>query len=140
DLALFYGIQPEYFSVMRIPLLRGRLISQQETEKTPCAVDIDEDFANKAFPDQDPLGQHVNLVLINMQCVVVGVVGHVKHWGLDTDATSKVHSQIYIPFRQFPDSVMDLASTGSDYVIRTASDPYAIVPAIKHTVTGINGK
>jgi predicted permease len=140
DLALFYGVDPEYFSVMRIPLLRGRLLSQQETEKAPCAVDIDEDFARKAFPNQDPLGQHVNLELIGMQCAVVGVVGHVKHWGLDTDATSKVHSQIYIPFRQFPDRVMDLVSTGSDYVIRTSGDPYAIVPALKHMVANINGK
>jgi hypothetical protein len=140
DLSLFYGVDSDYFSVMRIPLLRGRLLSQQDTETAPCAVDIDEDFARKAFPNQDPLGQHVNLELINMKCAVVGVVGHVKHWGLDTDATSKVHSQIYIPFRQFPDGVMDLASTGSDYVVRTARDPYAIVPAMKHKVTDINGK
>jgi predicted permease len=140
DLALFYGVDPDYFSVMRIPLLRGRLLSQQETEKTPCAVDIDEDFARKAFPNQDPLGQHVNLELIGMQCAVVGVVGHVKHWGLDTDATSKVHSQIYIPFRQFPDGVMDLVSTGSDYVVRTSGDPYAVVPGLKHMVADINGK
>lgn len=140
DLALFYGIDPDYFSVMRIPLLRGRLLSQQDTEKTPCSVDIDEEFAHKAFPNQDPLGQHVNLELIGMQCAVVGIVGHVKHWGLDADATSKVHSQMYIPFRQFPDSVMDLGSTGSDYVIRTARDPYSVVPALKHTVTDINGK
>ena len=140
DLALFYGVDPDYFNVMRIPLLRGRLLSQQDTEKVPCSVDIDEEFAQKAFPNQDPLGQHVNLELIGMQCAVVGIVGHVKHWGLDTDATSKVHSQMYIPFRQFPDSVMDLGSTGSDYVVRTAREPYAIVPAIKHTVTDINGK
>jgi predicted permease len=140
DLALFYGIDPDYFSVMRIPLMRGRLLSRQDTEKVPCAVDIDEDFAHKAFPSQDPLGQHVNLELIGMQCAVVGIVGHVKHWGLDTDATSKVHSQIYIPFRQFPDSVMDLGSTGSDYVVRTAREPYAVVPGLKHTVSDINGK
>jgi predicted permease len=140
DLALFYGVDPDYFSVMRIPLLRGRLLSQQETERAPCAVDIDEDFAHKAFPGQDPLGQHVNLELIGMQCAVVGVVGHVKHWGLDTDATSKVHSQIYIAFRQFPDGVMDLVSTGSDYVVRTAHDPYAVVPGLKRTIAGINGK
>jgi putative ABC transport system permease protein len=86
------------------------------------------------------LGQHVNLELIGMQCAVVGVVGHVKHWGLDTDATSKVHSQIYIPFRQFPDGVMDLVSTGSDYVVRTSGDPYAVVPGLKHMVADINGK
>jgi putative ABC transport system permease protein len=140
DLALFYGVDADYFNVMRIPLLRGRLLQQQDTEKAPCAVDVDEDFAKKAFPGEDPLGQHVNLELISMQCQVVGVVGHVKHWGLDADATAKVHSQIYIAYRQFPDKVMDLASTGTDYLIRTAGDPYAVVPALKRTVTAINGK
>ncbi|HET6936783.1 MAG TPA: ABC transporter permease [Candidatus Angelobacter sp.] len=140
DLALFYGVDADYFNVMRIPLLRGRLLQQQDTEKAPCAVDVDEDFAKKAFPGEDPLGQHVNLELISLQCQVVGVVGHVKHWGLDADATAKVHSQIYIAYRQFPDKVMDLASTGTDYLIRTAGDPYAVVPALKRTVTAINGK
>jgi ABC-type antimicrobial peptide transport system permease subunit len=75
-----------------------------------------------------------------MKCEVVGVVGHVKHWGLDADATAKVHSQMYIPFRQFPDSVMNLAAGNSGFVVRTAGDPYAVVPAVKRVISGINGK
>ena len=140
DMALFYGIAPDYFAVMRIPLLRGRLISDSDTENTTCAIDIDDEFAKKAFPGEDPIGRYVNFELLHMKCQVVGEVGHVKHWGLDADATSKVHSQMYIPYRQFPDSVMDLASTGGDYLVRTAGDPYAVVPALKRTVTGVNGK
>lgn len=141
DLALFYGVAPDYFKVMRIPLHRGRLIAQQDNESSPCAVDVDEDFAKKAFPGQDALGQHINVEILNIKCEVVGVVGHVKHWGLDTDATSKVHSQMYIPFRQFPDSVMDLASTGgSDWVVRTAADPYALASTMKRTIADINGR
>ena len=106
DLALFYGVDPEYLSVMRIPLLRGRFLSVQDSEKSPCAVAIDEDFAARAFPGQDPLGQHINLELLTMKCEVVGIVGHVKHWGLDADASAKVRSQMYLASRQFPDSVM----------------------------------
>ena len=124
DLALFYGVDPEYLSVMGIPLLRGRFISAQDNEKSPCAVAIDEDFAARAFPGQDPLGQHINLEILAMKCEVVGIVGHVKHWGLDADASAKVRSQMYLASRQFPDSVMDLASTGSEYVMRTHGDPY----------------
>ena len=141
DLALFYGVAPDYFKVMRIPLHRGRLITQQDTESSPCAVDIDEEFAKKAFPGEDALGRHINVEILNIKCEVVGVVGHVKHWGLDADATSKVHSQMYIPFRQFPDSVMDLASTGgSDWLVRTAGDPYALTSVIKRTIGDINGR
>jgi len=141
DLALFYGVAPDYFKVMRIQLLRGRLITQQDNENGPCAVDVDEDFAKKAFPGENALGQHINVEILNIKCEVVGVVGHVKHWGLDTDATSKVHSQMYIPFRQFPDGVMDLASTsGTEWLVRTAGDPYAVAPAMKHTISDINGR
>jgi predicted permease len=134
DQTLFYGVDPDYVNVMRIPLRRGRFLAPQDTERTPCAVAIDEDFVARAFPNQEPLGQHVNLDLLNMKCEVVGIVGHVKHWGLDADATAKIHSQLYIAFRQLPDSVMDLASTGSDYVVRANGDPYAVVPAVKQSV------
>ena len=141
DLALFYGVAPDYFKVMRIPLLRGRLITPQDSENSPCAIDVDESFAQKAFPGQEPVGQHVNIEILNIKCEVVGVVGHVKHWGLDTDATSKIHSQMYIPFRQFPDSVMDLASTGgSEWLVRSTGDPNALVSTIKRTIADINGK
>ena len=139
DLALLYGVDPEYLSVMRIPLLRGRFLSPQDTEKSPCAVAIDEDFVAKAFPHQEPLGQHINLELVTMKCEIIGIVGHVKHWGLDADASAKVHSQMYIAFRQFPDSVMDLVSTDSQYVARTSGDPYLIVPALKQAIGQISG-
>jgi predicted permease len=134
DQTLFYGVDPDYLNVMRIPLRRGRFLTLQETEHAPCAVAIDEDFVAKAFPNQEPLGQRINLELVNMKCEVVGIVGHVKQWGLDADATSKIHSQLYFAFRQFPDSVMDIVSTGSDYVVRANGDPYSVVPMVKQAV------
>jgi predicted permease len=140
DLALFYGVDPDYINVMRTPLLRGRFLGVQDNETAPCALVIDEDFAKKAFPGQDPLGQHINMEFLPMKCEIVGIVGHIKHWGLDADATSKVHSQMYLDYRQFPDSVMDLASTGGDFMVRTASDPHILVPTLKNAITGINGK
>jgi len=141
EMALFYGVDPEYQKVMRIPVLRGRFpTAQDNNENRPCAIAIDEEFARSVFPGQEPIGHHVNLALISMKCEIVGVVGHVKHWGLDRDDTAKIRAQMYIPFRQFPDSVMDMASTGTDYLVRTSGEPYAVVPALKRTVTGINGK
>jgi putative ABC transport system permease protein len=138
DLALFYGVDSQYLNVMRIPLLRGRFLSAQDDEKRPCAVAIDEQFAARAFPNQDPVGQRINLDLLVMKCEVVGVVGHVKHWGLDADAAAKVQSQMYLSFRQFPDGVMDLASTGSEYVVRSNSDPYSVVPALKRAISDVS--
>jgi putative ABC transport system permease protein len=139
DMALFYAVNPEYLGVMRIPLLRGRFISAQDNENSPCAVAIDEDFAAKAFPNSDPIGEHINLELLTMKCEIVGIVGHVKHWGLDADATAKVRSQMYLAFRGLPDSVMDLASTGVNYVVRASTDPYALVPSLKIAVNEVSG-
>ncbi|MFI5367193.1 MAG: ABC transporter permease [Candidatus Binatia bacterium] len=139
DEALFYGVDPDYFATMRIPLVRGRLLTRQDNENSACAVDVDEELSRKAFPGQDPLGQHLNLDLLRMTCEIIGIVGHVKQWGLDADATAKVQSQLYIAFRQFPDNVMDLASTQGHFVVRTAGDPYSVTPAVKRVISGING-
>jgi predicted permease len=138
DLALFYAVDPEYSTVMRIPVRRGRFISTQDDVQHPCAVAIDEEFAAKAFPGQDPIGQHINLELMMIKCEVVGIMGHVKHWGLDVDAGGKVRSQFYLPFRQLPDSVADLVSTQSAYVVRTDGDPYALVPAIRQALAEVS--
>src|SRR5262249_19641551 len=68
DMALFYGVDPEYLKVMNIPLLRGRYLAEQDNEKGRCAILVDEEFARKAFPQQEALGQHVNIELLSMQC------------------------------------------------------------------------
>jgi predicted permease len=140
DMALFYGVNSSYLDVMHIPLLRGRFLTDQDNENAPCSVAIDNEFQKKAFGGQDAIGQYINFEIVPMKCQVVGIVGHVKHWGLDTDATSKVHSQVYLSYRQFPDQVMDLASTGSEYLIRTQGDPYSVVPELRRAISSINGK
>jgi putative ABC transport system permease protein len=138
DLSLFYPVDADYLNVMRIPLLRGRFLTPEDTEKSPCVAAVDEEFVVRAFPNEEPLGRHINLELIGMKCEIVGVVGHVKHWGLDSDSSAKVRSQMYLSFRQFPDSLMDLASTGSEYVLRTPGDPYGVVAGLKQAVTEVS--
>ena len=53
--------------------------------------------------------------------------------------SAKVRSQLYLSARQLPDAVMDLASTNSDWVVRTSADPYAVVPALKQSVNRVSG-
>ena len=43
---------------------------------------VDADFAHTYFPNEDPIGKRVNLAFLNFQAEIVGVVGHVEHWGL----------------------------------------------------------
>src|SRR3974390_3548853 len=81
--ALFYITEPEYLTTMKIPLKRGRFLTLSDTEKSTFVVVIDEEFAKRFFGNTDPIGKHVNFDILNRTGEVVGIVGHVKQWGLD---------------------------------------------------------
>src|SRR5580692_10312598 len=74
-----------YFSVMGIPLLRGREFSAQDREDTPVVVVVNETFVRTFFPNQDPLGARIEWSRDKPGSwkTIVGVVGDVKHFGLD---------------------------------------------------------
>src|SRR5262249_38118692 len=67
---------------------------------------------------------------------VIGVVGHVKHWGLDSDDTAKIRDQIYFPFLQVPDRFMPETVTGLTMVLRTGPEPLSMVSAMRAQVAG----
>jgi hypothetical protein len=109
--ALTYFVEQGYLKAMQIPLLRGRFIAAADDEHSPQVIVIDENFARKYFPGQDPIGRRIHLAIINMDPEIVGVVGHVKHWGLDLEADrDPLQEQIYPPFLQIPDAVVRPAS------------------------------
>jgi len=119
EIGLFYLVEPDYLKAMGTPLLRGRFLAEQDTEHAPAVVVIDEDFANKFFPNQDPIGKRIHLALLDTQPEIVGVTGHVKHWGLDSDAKAPIQAQMYLPAMQLPDQIMLLIANGAGLVART---------------------
>jgi putative ABC transport system permease protein len=106
-LALFYMVQPGYLSAMQIPLHRGRFLTKQDDEHAPPVTVIDEDFAREYFPNEDPIGKRIHVSILNTEPEIIGIVGHVKHWGLDTDGDAKhsIVAQAYISLMQIPDQV-----------------------------------
>ena len=65
---------------------------------------------------------------------IVGVVGHVSHWGLDSDMTARVRSEVYLPLSQIPDQFMKSMASASTFVVRTGADPLAMLPAVRGAV------
>jgi ABC-type antimicrobial peptide transport system permease subunit len=65
---------------------------------------------------------------------IVGVVGHVTHWGLASDAAARVRSQLYLPMSQIPDQFMKGTAASSIFVVRTGVDPLAMLPAVRGAV------
>jgi putative ABC transport system permease protein len=129
--ALFYGITPDYFKTMGIPLLRGRQLTRGDNESAPGVVIIDEYLAQRYFPGQDPIGKRLNFGLFNMTAEIVGVARHINHWGPGSKRGGQIQAEVYLPWVQFPDQVMPLLSRGVDFVARTAQSPESMADAIR---------
>ncbi|HEX4545943.1 MAG TPA: ABC transporter permease, partial [Candidatus Acidoferrum sp.] len=110
---LFYLVTPHYQEAMRIPIQRGRFLSERDDEHSPAVAVIDATFARKYFPNMDPIGKHLNLGLLDIQPEIVGVVGHVEHWGLGATGHDNLQAQIYLSVWQVPDRFWPLLSNGS---------------------------
>jgi predicted permease len=130
---------PEYFQTMEIPLVHGRFLKNADDETAPLVAVVDANFAQRFWPHRDAIGQRVAIDTIpNVKPAaprwrtIVGVVGHVKHYGLDVEG----REQIYFPHRQplygaFAPRNMTLA-------VRTALDPSSVTSAIREQIFAID--
>jgi predicted permease len=139
-ISLFYATQPDYLKVMKIPLKRGRFLTESDNENAPFVIVIDDQFAKKYFAGADPIGRHVNLDIINKTAEIVGVVGHVKQWGLDLDLTSPVQAQCYFALSQVPDSLLTVVAHGVQGVARTDETLLGNLSPISQAVEGVNSQ
>jgi predicted permease len=131
---IFYLVTPSYPSTMRIPVQRGRFFNDRDDEHAPAVVVIDSSFARKYFPNENPVGKHLNIGLVDTQPEIVGVVGHVEHWGLGARGHESLQVQLYMPAWQLPDKFWSLFANGAGYVVRTSSAPLGVVDSIRRAV------
>ncbi len=134
-LAVNYLVTPDYARVMQIPLHRGRFFTERDNAASPTVVVIDDVLAGHLFPGQDPVGRQFSMVVLGT-VQIVGVVGHVKQWGLDSDDTHKVRDQIYFPVWQIPDKFITEGVAGLTLVLRSGPEPLSLVPAVRAQVAG----
>jgi len=111
----------DYFSALRIPLLRGRYFDERDVAGAPQVAVVNEAFAQKYFPSEDPLGRHVDFAWNTTGWQeIVGVVGNVKHDALNLPS----NPEVYVPFAQRPDSAFTVT-------LRTLSDPFVMAGAVR---------
>jgi predicted permease len=133
-------ISSEYFSVLRIPLLQGRIPSREEVLRGAHVAVISKTFAQRYFPDGDPLGRQIlptelsnvphSLLRasgIDQPYQIIGVVGDVRNDGL--------HRPI-VPQAYIPSSM--LVSEGITILIRTTGNPMALLHAISTNIRALN--
>jgi predicted permease len=135
--ALASSVTPDYFNVMGIPLRGGRFFNEHDSGSSKPVVIIDENLARHAFGRRDVVGQHIWLSWVGAAPVeIVGVVGHVRHWGLAGDDQSRVHDQMYYPFAQVPGRLLHFFSSVMSIAIRTRSSPLKVVEPLQRELRG----
>ena len=147
--ALNYTVEPEYLKTMRIPLLRGRFITEADNEHSARVAVIDSSFARQYFSGQDPIGKRLSILDFDsdptqrswIQLTIVGVVAHVSQFGLSDDPTRPLHAQFYRSAMQCPDTVVKSeAQGGSTIYVRFQSPltPEAAFQNIRKQLTAEN--
>jgi len=117
--SIHYVVGPGYLDTMGIPLVRGRFFTAQDNERSPLVVVIDDVFARKYFGNQNPVGKGIVLNSTGKRAEIVGVVGHVNQWGLDSDATQSLRAQLYVPCMQMPGDYIAGVRNGLNMVVRS---------------------
>jgi putative ABC transport system permease protein len=124
----FRDITPNYFATMGIPMRAGRIFTEADNLDRPRVVVIDQTFAQRFFPNQDPIGRHLQVPDATRPArEIVGVVGAVRDTGFD----QQPRPTVYFPSLQSSDQTMSL-------VVRTTLPPGAILPAIKNAIWSVD--
>ncbi len=122
-------VEPDYFRTMQIPLQQGRLFTSQEDARESHVVIVSEALVRKYFPNQNPLGKKITIDMKdqNVPSEIVGLVGDVKHHGLD----STPRPTIYWPHPELVYNSMTL-------VVRSETDPIPLTRSIRAIVQSLD--
>jgi len=137
----YHTVSPDYFQAMGIRLIRGRSFTERDTASSPLAIVVDEMTAQRFWPNQDPIGKRMAFELIMREGgpplprwrEVVGVVGHVKHYGL----TAESRQQIYVSYLQAPHYYQGVLPQMS-LILRAAADHQSLVSAARSAVLALD--
>jgi predicted permease len=131
--ALNYIVGPDYLRAMRIPLLAGRFFSNRDDEHSQRVAVVDEVLARKYFPNGDAIGKTIHVGNRDDSYEIVGIIGHVKQWGLDVDDQNSLRAQAYFAFMQMDDSTMALVPSNTEVVVRSARNISGFMDSIRRT-------
>jgi len=114
-----HSISPQYLQTMKLPLVKGRWISDQDGADSQRVVVLSASVARQYWPESDPIGQRINLGTREPWLTVVGVVGDINDWFF-----GKPMPAAYVSYQQFPDASMHV-------LVRTSHDPHAVAGALR---------
>jgi putative ABC transport system permease protein len=127
-------VSTDYFQTMGIPLVRGRAFTDHDTESSGDVVVINEAAARRYWPNENPIGKRISLGEAAEWREIVGVVGDIRHEGLDADAEPAA----FLPQHQRFTSLGNGFERTIAIVIRAAGDAASLTSLIRASVAGID--
>jgi putative ABC transport system permease protein len=121
------AISPQWFQTMRVPLRAGRDFTPADNAQAPKFIIVNETFARRFWPNQNPIGMHIVVGRALAPAEVVGVAADIKNKGLDQET----QAQLYLPFPQLPWGDMNL-------LVRTAVAPLSITSAVRAQIAAVD--
>ena len=134
---MMYWTGPDYLASMKIPLLEGRFLTEQDNANSQRVAVIDSVLAHTYFPNRSPLGQAITINLWG-DARIVGVVGHVRHASLG-DSAGHEAPQIYASLAQLPDQAVPVFYRELTVIVRTPVRLSTVLPAIRKAVSATAG-
>ncbi len=136
--AMDYPVSPDYLATMSIPLLRGRFFTDADNNHSEPVAVIDQEFARREFRGQDPIGQRLFVIFpgAKFRFRIVGIVGHVSHFGAAEEPHARIRNQFYMSWTQFPNEFLTFFAQGTTFVVKTPLSPLAVASAVKTQVIG----
>ncbi|HEY7509553.1 MAG TPA: ABC transporter permease, partial [Vicinamibacteria bacterium] len=123
-------VTPAYFEAMGVRVREGRVFQERDTADAPKVAVVDETFARAHFPGESALGKRLRFGSDDPDTPwlqIVGVVGHVKNYGVDED--SRV--EVYLPYEQSPVPAVTL-------IVRASGDPGALAAPVREAVRAVD--
>ena len=147
--ALATSVTPDYLNVIGMPLLEGRFFDDHDRMGNQVVIVIDDVFARQVFGQEDPVGKRLWIASsaspfssdsqVPDAVQIVGVVGHVRHWGPANDDQAKVRAQFYYPFAQVADPLVRRWSELMSIAVRTSGPALNVVQPLREAVRGTTG-
>ena len=132
------AVTPEYFRVMGIPVLEGRAIGESDGENTELVAMVSAATAKRFWPGENPIGKHLRPVWGQQPWrTVVGVVGDVRQYHMDTSLPDWIGGVVYMPYPQALGNDRQLPSSMT-LLVRTAVDPKRVANEIRDLVAQLN--
>jgi len=131
------AITPDYFRLMRIPLLAGRAFSEADSLTAPGVVILSASTAKRFWPGENPIGKHIRTVWEKEWRTVVGIVADVRQFDLANSTPAWITGFVYMPYPQAVDLTQQIPVT-MNLLLKTNADEERIAGSVRELVRDLN--